>query len=278
MPPVKLIINKPKTNKRKASGKGIMSPPKRTGGFSGRKKNSAEKKFLDTVNANTDGTTSTGGLAPIILNPTTYSSIIPLNLVSQGPAANQRVGQKIKMKNLKFNLIMSKLPNIPTAGDYSGAGINVQSEAIPDTLVRWFICVDTQCNGQLPAISDIVQMNDAISGSAYYGNPSALAPISMTNRERFRVLRSEMCTIGNLWKTSCYVDDYINLREWDTTFNGSATGAIGSIATNSLLLVMLYYSPGTTTTAVVGPPAIPDPIGFNTINVDYFARLRYEDV
>ena len=231
------------------------------------------------MNANTDGTTSPGGLASIVLTPTTSSAIIPLNLVSQGPAANQRVGQKIKMKNLKFNLIMSKKPNIPTAGAYSGAGINVQSQAIPDTLVRWFVCVDTQCNGQLPAITDIIQNNDAITGNAYYGVPSALAPISMTNRERFRVLRSEMCTIGNLWKTSCYVDDYINLREWDTTYNGSATGAIGSVATNSLLLVMLYYSPGTVTTAVVPPaPEVDNPVGYNTITVDYYARLRYEDV
>lgn len=264
MPPVKLLISKPKSGKRKASGKGIMSPPKRTGGFSGRKKNSAEKKFLDTCNSIADA-----GVGQIALSPLANNQIIPLNLVSQGPAANQRVGQKIKMKNLKFNLIMNKVPQVP-----SGGGFQDNNYAIPDTLVRWFVCIDTQCNGQLPAISDIVQMNDAISGTPYTGAPAALAPISMTNRERFRVLRSEMCTIGNLWKTSCYIDDYINLREWDTTFNGSAAGAIGSIATNSLLLVMLYYSNSTQT----GTGSIPDPLGYNGITVDYFARLRYEDV
>ena len=108
-------------------------------------------------------------------------------------------------------MVMNKTPVYPSVGDYGGADSRASSEVIPDSLVRWFICVDTQCNGQLPAISDIVQINDAISGTPYVGAPGALAPISMTNRERFRVLRSEMCTVGNLWKTSCYIDDYAHL-------------------------------------------------------------------
>lgn len=259
---------------RKAGAKGIMTPPKRTGGFSGRKKNTTERKFLDTVNCVTDTENDSGtGQVPVLLSPTNQSVVIPLNLISQGPAANQRVGQKVKNKNLKFNLVMNRQPVPPAGGTFQPLG----AAAIPDTLVRWFICVDTQCNGQLAAINDIVQNLDAISGGNFVTGkvPGALAPISMTNRERFRVLRSDMCTIGEGWKTSCYIDDYINLREWDTTFNGSATGAIGSIATNSLLLVFLYYSQSTTQT-VSG--AIPDPTGFNNVTVDYFARLRYEDM
>ena len=142
---------------------------------------------------------------------------------------------------------------------------------IPDTLYRWAIVLDKQSNGTQPAIQDIYQWYDAIAGTAYTQRPAGLAPMNLANRERFITLKTGTVSIGQLWNTSAVVDEYIDLRGWETIFGASQQDppviGIGTINTGALYLVQMIYSHNSDGNT-----------GTITINTSAFTRVRFEDV
>ena len=276
MPRTKKTSTATNSNKRRRKN-GVMGPAKRTGGFRPQsKKTGPEKKFIDIPfcgnTAYDPGSTTppTANMTPgyIPLNAANPTQIVLLNATSQGAAANQRIGNKIKLRKLKLNMIfqcnMFGFPSGATDRDIA---------AIPDTLIRWAVVLDKQSNGTQPNISDVYQLNDAITGTQYDQRPAGLAPMNLANRERFITLKTGLSAIGQLWSTSATVDEYIDLRGWETIFGANTNppvvggNGIATITTGALYLIMMIYSHNSNNVT-----------GAIDVNVSAFTRVRFEDV
>jgi hypothetical protein len=121
-----------------------------------------EKKFLDSTAVN--HSVSASGL------------IVPsLNLIPPGTSVNQRIGARVKLRNINTSVLLS-LPSSTTASTSS------------DTVrIIWF--VDHQCNGTAATAAQIIQdMDNATTTFQSFR--------AMTTVERFTILKDKVVNLN----------------------------------------------------------------------------------
>jgi len=213
-----------------------------------------EIKSLDVINATTP-TANTQSALSLNITP----QFVPLNLVTIGSSAWNRVGRKISMKSLRIRGFIGRTSN------------NVST--VPPQFSRMAVVYDKQPNGALPTISDLYLDQASQSGDSSFSGVTS--GVNMNNRDRFEILwdwdasfppcNTSTATQGVITATN---DDYrlntfIKLKNRETHYRAdSATAVIGDIATGSLFLVGF----GQLTA------------GTEPWNMNISARLRYSDL
>ncbi len=135
----------------------------RTGGQFGRGAMSDEKKYFDTETYTFAAHLSYVPVAGAIVEPS-------LNLLKQGSTAQERLGNKCRLKNINSNVTLWIDPSVTA----SSAGDIVR--------VIWYI--DHQCNGAAAAVTDILE--------------AALLPSyrNMNKVERFTILKDKKIVLN----------------------------------------------------------------------------------
>lgn len=162
-----------------------------------------------------------------------------LNGISQGTDYNNRIGRKVIIKSLLFNLDLQ--PNATASipiGDF----------------VRVLVVYDCQTNSAAPVVSDILQ------GGTYN------SPMNLTNRDRFKVLIDKRVSVGGVTYTAGAITSGMFMPRTIHVFKKmsmemifSGTGAtVGSISTGGIFLILL------------------DEIGA-IVNSNLYSRIRYQD-
>lgn len=145
----------------------------------------------------------------------TTGAVTLINGVATGTDFTQRIGRKIKMVSVQIRGWLVPDDNI-----------------VNPNMARIMVVYDSQPNGALAAVTDILLQADATS------------MMNLNNRDRFRVLLDEQLASGPRNDTaSIAVADNVSLSvnryvkcNWDVVFDGTAA-TIGSIQTGALLLV-----------------------------------------
>lgn len=203
----------------------------RTSGFYGRYnrvslRNSSvsELKYIDTtINASAP---STGAILPAA------GTLVPIAI---GTGPSERIGRQVKVKSINAYITLTK--------NSSGNATDV---------VRIILCLDTQCNGSAPTVTDIL------------ATASVNSFRNMANSKRFVVLKDTEQTItSTTWNGTAFapitrqLDIFRKVNysiEYDQTLN---TGAITTIRSNNLVLLAIT--------------------AYNTIDVLGTVRIRYDD-
>lgn len=157
-----------------------------------------------------------------------------INLMRAGSSYFNRIGRKINMKSVRVNFYLVPIRAV-TNIDYA----------------RVLLIYDRQCNGALPALSDILQTTDQ-AGTNTTGN---MSNANLNNRDRFKILRDQRITLpgipagGPPWEPTHMFDAvtpttnvewFVKLGGLETQFKADSSPAvIGDIATGSLLLLTL---------------------------------------
>lgn len=185
----------------------------------------AEKKVIDTTLA-TYNLVNTG-------------TVTLINGVATGTDFTQRIGRKINCTSVQLRAFFQVTSTTASETDM--------------TPVRVMLVYDSQTNGVIPTIADI--LNEA----------SATSFMNLNNRERFRVLYDKMTTIPAFNVTAATQNSTnvptLNVYKkcWiPVIFEGTAA-TIGSIASGAIYLVTL--SNGAT----------------NNVVLDASMRVRFED-
>lgn len=156
-----------------------------------------------------------------------------LNAPKQGSAFYNRIGSKISLKSLRMRIQLRDIP---------------ANEGVSSMFVRIMIFYDRQCNGIVPASSDLLQSVN-MDG---VGSTDPLGGTSIVNSERFVILRDEIVPVfSSLNSTSTapthlnfsmidgqqknYFDWFIKLKGLETKFQNN-DGDEGSITTGALYL------------------------------------------
>ncbi len=162
-----------------------------------------EQKFFDT------------GFNDIAINDTlTGQTVIVLNNVAQGVTNASRIGQKLKMTSLYWQLAFEK-----TAADTS-----------PNGYIRFIVLYDRQTNSALANWQTLLEL----SGS---GNPvtELMSPNNLDQSKRYRVLHDQRLYFSKDFIEGRIAKRYIKLG-MTTQFDGVG-GGIGDISTGSLLFM-----------------------------------------
>lgn len=154
------------------------------------------------------------------------------NLLEEGASFYNRVGRRIKMKDVTIDASFG-----PTG--------TVGTQNVPE-IIRVFVVYDKQSNGALPALSDILLDYNA-GGTT---STTMLSHLNLNNRDRFLILADERhvlppvatttgpaYTYGSVPSTSkdWRFTRHIKLRGLESHYKASA-GTIGDLATGSLFL------------------------------------------
>lgn len=171
-----------------------------------------EKKFIDTN---------------VVYNAwnVNRSYIVLLNGVATGTDYNTRIGREVTMKSYYLRMFITDATNIQQ--------------------VRCMLVYDKQPAGVLPAITDILQYNNANS------------PNNLNNRDRFVIVSDKVYTTSPQGTEIRFVKKYKKLRTV-TTYNNTGNG-IADIATGALYFVAVAFNNVATTT------------------LDGYARVRFVD-
>lgn len=200
--------------------------PLRTGGFYGLW-NGRRADELKTIDSTTTTNINTAGLVNTISG------------VAAGTDYNTRIGRKIMMRSLLLRFALSP--------------ISTTSAPIGDT-VRVIVFYDTQTNGVLPTIAQLLQ------------NGQVDDPLNLDNRDRFRVIMDKYIampavtyTAGALTAGSPTPKTFTKFRKFrlESIFSGTS-GAVGSIATGGIFIAYLSS-------------------GVNLTNIQWDARVRFID-
>lgn len=177
-------------------------------------------------------------IMPIDNNTT---NIQALNIVTQGAAVSQRIGNKIAMKSLRLRF--SLFPNA-----VAGAAL---TSNVP-TSVRTMIIYDRQpvAAGTYPATNTILA---PISTAGVIGNGTCWDNIDPNQLERYVTLMDKLYVlppwnmalvvqpaqnVGPCDLSNFQIDEYIKLRNLETLYRLSS-GTIGDIVTGALYLVVI---------------------------------------
>lgn len=148
----------------------------------------------------------------------TTGTVTALNLVAEGDDNNSRNGRQIQLCSVEVQ----------------GKANPVDGSTTPD-FCRLMLIYDSQANGALPAITDILS---AATSNSF---------LNLDNRDRFHIIVDHKFVIGALSTTATqtYAEsptleliDIHRKLSLHTTFKGT-TGAIASIATGALLMVSI---------------------------------------
>lgn len=201
--------------------------PLRTGGYYGlyQRRGRDELKVIDLATSNTVANTGTVTL---------------LNSVGQGTDYTQRVGRKIYLKSMLFQLDLQ-----PTG-----------TSSIPlGDFVRCLVVYDCQTNAVNPTVADVL------------ANGAWNSPMNLTNRDRFKVLIDKRVSVGAVTYTAGPVltAGMVSPRtirvykkmNMEMIFGATGSG-IGSISTGGVFLILL------------------DEIG-GVIGYSLYSRIRFQD-
>lgn len=188
-----------------------------------------------------------------VLNINYVPSFQSVNLIQQGPAISQRIGNKVALKSIRLRFGLSA----------TGGGIQGDSY---DT--RVMLVYDRQPNGAYPSVNDLFNGVDQANAIM---NPTqselVTSNLNPNNFERFTVLMDKMYTIpsptihsptelssglagptGDGQGLPWFIDEYIKLKGLECTFKGQTNPeVVGDITTGNLFLVGLgeYSAPNT---------------------------------
>ena len=189
----------------------------RTAGFYGRYnraslKNSAavnELKYIDTVIA--QETILSAGL----IIPSTDSTFVKIP-VGTGPS--DRIGRQVNVKSINAYLTLEKVPN----------------SVLETNTIRLIWCIDTQCNGQAPTVTDVLTTSSYTSFR------------NMANVRRFKILKDAEYVLSsqnfdgtNFSTVQKQVNFFAKVNtpiEYDATVT---TGAITTIRSNNIFLIAI---------------------------------------
>ncbi|ALE29639.1 coat protein [Lake Sarah-associated circular virus-17] len=187
-----------------------------------------ELKQVDVVNPS-------GGATQAVFPLNSTPSIIPVNLITTGSSAWNRIGRKVNLHSCQIQGFFQV--NLTTDHDS-----NVPSWA------RIMLVYDRQPNGATPNINDILlsQVNSATDSNV----STPFSATNMNNRDRFEIIRDKRFCLGSIplandgqyavggFENSFSVNMYVRLANRETCFKAdSSPGVIGDIATGSLLFI-----------------------------------------
>lgn len=154
---------------------------------------------------------------------TTTASIVALCVPTLGSDMTQRIGRKIIIKKIQVQGFIR-----------SGGAEALTTGNLPASYNRFILLWDTQPNGALPALSDILAENHPAS------------PLNLNNRDRFVVLRDKRFVIDPfLFNTTTLgaasnqikpVKLFVSCQK-EVIFNAENGGTIADIASGALLAV-----------------------------------------
>lgn len=201
----------------------------RPNGFYGRYTNTVttpEKKFFDVRK-----TTGVQGSSAVIYNS--------LNLVKGGSGVSERIGRSITAKSIHIR------------------GTILRNAGTPYDKYRIVLILDSQCNGQVAALTDIFVPgpNNLIEVESF---------LNLANSKRFRVLRDmKLKSETGVWNGTDYGQgfDFFNM---DITFNlpiefATSGESIADVKTNNICLVIITQH------------------GSLRCSTKFISRLRYTD-
>ncbi len=160
-----------------------------------------EQKFFDTA------------LNDLQINNTlTGQTFFVLNNIAQGVTNASRIGQKVKMTSLYWQLAFEKLPADTSLNGY----------------IRFMIIYDRQTNSALPNWASVLEL----TGS---GNPvtELMSPNNLDQSKRYRVLHDQRLYFSKDFIEGRIVKKYMKLG-LTTQYDGTG-GGIGDISTGSLI-------------------------------------------
>lgn len=136
---------------------------------------------------------------------TTAGQITLINGVAQGTDYNQRVGRESVMKSLYSRMTFADATQI--------------------NMVRLLYVYDKQCNGVLPAITDIL------------ANASVYAPMNLNNKDRFQTISDKVMVTSPNGPEVVFRKKYKKLN-CITTYSGT-DATIASIATGAIYEIFI---------------------------------------
>nr|AOV86227.1 putative capsid [uncultured virus] len=199
----------------------------------------------------------------LLVKDMTFNGFVqPIFIPKLGSDFNNRIGRKCVLKSvyLKWRCFPNYVEE-PQAAIYNAAFTQ------PQTMVRVLLVWDTNPNGVIPEIEDILQKTST-------NVPDPFSFINMNNRDRFRILLDKVHQFTAIVKTNQSTTSIGSNQTWngkkfkklnlETIFNSTSAGTIGDISSGALYLCGL----GTENN---GEGNIKYSIGeFNT-------RIRYDD-
>lgn len=149
-----------------------------------------------------------------------------LNAIVAGPGSYQRTGRKIKMKSLRLKGVAY----------YS---VDSATEIPRDVCLRILIVYDKQANGTSATVADVVVATDngGTENNTYFSNQ-----LGYDDMERFVVVMDKIVHLkqgGNGsgaagLSISCPLDEFIDLKGMETTYNQDGAATNAAIQTGNL--------------------------------------------
>lgn len=182
-----------------------------------------------------------------------------LNGLINGSGFYNRIGRKVSLKSVRVRGQI--YPDNDTADGTS-------------QYFRIIILYDKQPNQAFPPITDIL----ATFNNAGAPTTTAYSFLNITNSDRFVILRDTPFHISDNALTGLYnqdanvmdyknkgnYDEYIDLKNVETGYSNTSTGAIGDIQTGALYMVLYGTAPAATANE-------------NVYRFNFTARLRFWD-
>jgi len=171
----------------------------------------------------------------LLVQDMTFNGFVtPIFIPKLGSDFNNRIGRKCVLKSvyLKWRCFPNYIEE-PQAAVYNAAF------AFPQTMVRVLLVWDTNPNGVIPTIEDILQQTQT-------NVPDPFSFINMNNRDRFRILLDKVHQFTAIIKTAAGTTSIGANQTWngkkfkklnlETIFNSTSAGTIGDISSGALYL------------------------------------------
>lgn len=169
-----------------------------------------EKKFFDI--AVTEYSVNTTGTFTLLFVPTLGSDY------------NNRIGRKTVSKSIYIRGWL-----------FIRAAVNLANTPVPAQMCRFIIFIDSQPNGQTPAVTDLLLS----AGVASQLNPN--------NRDRFRIIKDKQFVMdpyfandqSQIWNRTVHAIKCYKKINLETIFGQTTAGSIGDINTGALYMFWL---------------------------------------
>jgi len=206
-----------------------MPAPKKSAKTTAKTK-SYRKPYVRPMRSELKAVDNTDTLATITNNAATAAVVI--NDTVQGSAFYQRVGNKISMKNLQFDLSL-----IPSAN----------ANAVSDW-IRVLVFYDKQTNAAAPPRSTVLLDTDSVGGTT----TTSMSGLNIQNRDRFKVLVDEKLWVPPTTASGANsnhstdpiskafaVKRFVSLRNLETVYNQVGGGGVGDITSGGLFYIVM---------------------------------------
>lgn len=168
-----------------------------------------ELKFLDTAIALT---------FPTVAACSTTAATGNIHIVPQGDGGSEREGRKITIKSINLKGNFTLVPGM---------------DAASSSVAYLYVVLDTQCNGNNPAITDVLTSNDMQANFA-----------NLANDNRFRIMKKFIVEMSSTAGVTTAYNNHSRAIDWykkcniDITYdNTAATGAVTTTRINNIFLI-----------------------------------------